>query len=465
MMIRNFIRRFFTPTRMTVTSFALVILLGTLFLSLPVVTTDGSRIALIDAFFVASSAVCVTGLSPIDISTKFNFLGQFILLILMQIGGLGLMTFTTSLYFFFGQRLPITERLSIQETFQSNPGSQIRKLIKYILLFTFSIEAIGAILLFIYWTATEQFPSASQTLWFSIFHAVSAFTHGSFSLFSNSLMGFQKDFFVQAVITTLILCGGLGFLIVFELKGWLTWFFSKKDKAARFRLSVQTRLTLITTLSVILLGTALIFISERNGVFGGMSTAEAIMNSYFFSIVPRTSGFNTVEMSGFGGTAILIIMILMFIGGSSGSTAGGIKLGTFGLLVAYTIARLKGDAQLNLWNRTIPQSSIDKASAVVVASAGVILFSTLLVMFSETYGLAGKESAAKFVPILFEVISAFGTVGLSLDLTPQLSDAGKFILALTMFTGRVGAISLAMAISLREKKTEFSYAEENIMIG
>lgn len=450
---------------MTVTSFALVVLFGTLLLALPVVTNDGKSIALIDAFFIASSAVCVTGLSPIDVSTKFNFLGQLVLLLLMQIGGLGLMTFTTSLYFFFGQRLPITERLSIQETFHKGPATQIRKLISYILVFTFTLEAIGAALLFIYWTAIGQFSSIGQTLWFSIFHAVSAFTHGSFSLFSNSLIGFQKDFFVQFVITTLILCGGLGFLVAYELKGWARWFLSSKDKAAHFRLSVQTKLTLITTLCVIVLGTTLIFISERNGVFGKLNTAEALMNSYFFSIVPRTSGFNTVEMSAFGGASILVIMILMFIGGSTGSTAGGIKVGTFGLLVAYTIARLKGDTQLNLWDRTIPQNSIDKASAVVVASASVIMLAVLLLTFTETNGLSAKESAAKLVPITFEVISAFATVGLSLDYTAQLSGAGKFILALTMFTGRVGAISLAMAISLREKKTEFSYAEENIMIG
>lgn len=458
-MFQKILRQIFTPTRMIAASFAILILLGTFFLALPFSANEES-LKLIDALFIATSAVCVTGLSPIDISTKLSFFGQFVVLILMQLGGLGLMSFTTTLYFWFGQRLPITERLAIQEAFQTTP-KRIKQLILYILGFTFSIESIGAISLFIYWTLKGQFSSIGQTLWFSIFHSVSAFTHGSFALFSDSLIRFQKDFFVQFVITTLIILGGLGFLVAYELKGWIESKFSKK----RFRLSVQTRLTVLTTLGIIAIGTLLIFISERSLAFANFSFFEALMNSYFFSIVPRTSGFNTISMTDFSGTGVLILMLLMFIGGSSGSTAGGIKVGTFGLLVAYTLARFRGETQLNLWNRTIPQQSIDKATAVVVASAVVILLATVILMFNETRGLSAELSQTKFVPILFETISAFGTVGLSLNFTDKLSDFGKFILVLVMFVGRIGAISVAIAISLREKKTTFSYAEENIMIG
>lgn len=462
-MFQRIIRQIFTPMRMIAASFAILILLGTFFLALPFSANEES-LKLIDALFIATSAVCVTGLSPIDISTKLSFFGQFIVLILMQLGGLGLMTFTTTLYFWFGQRLPITERLAIQETFQTTP-KQIKQLILYILGFTFSIEAIGAISLFIYWTLKGQFTSIGQTIWFSIFHAVSAFTHGSFALFSDSLIRFQKDFFVQFVVTTLIILGGLGFLVAYELKRWLeAKLFSEVGKK-RFRLSVQTRLTVLTTLGIIVVGTLLIFISERTLAFASFSFFEALMNSYFFSIVPRTSGFNTIQMTDFSGTGVLLLMMLMFIGGSSGSTAGGIKVGTFGLLVAYTLARFRGETQLNLWHRTIPQQSIDKATAVVVASAVVILLATVILMFNETRGLSAELSQNKFIPILFETISAFGTVGLSLNFTDKLSDFGKFILVLVMFIGRVGAISVAIAISLREKKTTFSYAEENIMIG
>lgn len=458
-MFQRLFRQIFTPMRMIAASFALLVLMGTLFLKLPF-SANGESLKLIDALFISTSAVCVTGLSPLDISTKLSFFGQCVVLILMQLGGLGLMTFTTTLYFWFGQRLPITERLAIQETLQTTP-KQIRQLILYILGFTFSIEAIGAVSLFIYWTINGQFESIGQTLWFSIFHAVSAFTHGSFALFSDSLIRFQKDFFVQFVITSLIIAGGLGFLVAYELKQWV----QLKIAGKKFRLSVQTRLTVLTTLGIIAVGTTLIFVSERSLAFANFTWSEALMNSYFFSIVPRTSGFNTIQMTDFSGTGVLLLMMLMFIGGSSGSTAGGIKVGTFGLLLAYTLARFRGETQLNLWHRTIPQQSIDKATAVVVASASVILIATVILMFTETNGLSAQESQSKFVPILFETISAFGTVGLSLNFTDKLSELGKVILVLVMFVGRVGAISVAIAISLREKKTNFSYAEENIMIG
>lgn len=463
-MLQKIFRKIFTPTRMIATSFALLILLGTTLLSLPFSSPENESISFVNALFVATSAVCVTGLSPIDISTKLTFFGQIIVLILMQLGGLGLMTFTTTLYFWFGQRLPITDRIAIQETFQATP-KQIRQLILYILGFTFSIEAIGATLLFIFWTIKGQFDSLWQTLWFAIFHTVAAFTHGSFALFSDSLIRFQKDFFVQFVITSLIILGGIGFLVAYEVKRWFDLKLFSTQKINRFRLSVQSRLTLITTLGLIIFGTLLIFISERNLAFASFTSLEALMNSYFFAVVPRTSGFNTIQMTDFSGSGVLLLMILMFIGGSSGSAAGGIKVGTFGLLLAYTIARFRGQTQLNLWHRTIPQQSIDKATAVVVASAGVILIATAILMFTETGGLSAQESQNKFVPIIFETISAFSTVGLSLNFTDKLTEPGKIIVVLVMFVGRVGAITVALAISLREKKKTFSYAEENIMIG
>jgi trk system potassium uptake protein TrkH len=433
-------------------------------LLLPFSTADGESIGFVNALFVSTSAVCVTGLSPIDIGSKLSFFGQFVVLVLMQIGGLGLMTFTTVFYYWFGSKLPIADRLAIQETFQHLPAKQIRRLIFYIVSFTFAIEAIGAILLFIYWTVKSEFASVGQTLWNSVFHAVAAFTHSGFSLFPTSFVGYQKDLTVISIIIGLVFLGGLGFLVALELKDFLLRRIFSKDKK-KFRLSVQTKLTLLTLGFLIFGGAALFLMTERSGVFAEMSLPQAIANSHFLSIVPRTAGFNSVTLIEMGGTSLLILMIFMFIGGGSGSTSGGIKVGTFGLLVAYTFSRLRGQTQLNLWNKTIPQSSIDKASAIVVASATAILTATLLLMFTETQNLSAKESQAKFVPILFETISAFGTVGLTLDFTSQLTEAGKVILSLVMFAGRVGIISLILALSLREKPAQFSYAEENVMIG
>lgn len=456
-------RRFFTPTRITVTSFSILATTGTLLLLLPWVTVSGKPLGIFDALFIATSATCVTGLSTVDVSREFTFFGQFILLVLMQIGGVGLMTFTTALYFWLGQRMSITEKLTLEENLLPNSAFPIKAIVRYVVTYTLIAEAIGAILLFMYWTATARFAKLGDALWFSIFHSVSAFTNGSIALFSNSLIDFQGDYFVIGVITSLIICGGLGFVVVFELSEAAAKRVSG-DKSF-IRLSVQTKLTLVSTVVLLAAGTLVILALERYGAFASLSGAQAVANAYFFSVVPRTAGFNTVPMTDFGGASVLVMMILMFIGAAPGSTGGGIKATTFGLLVAYTFARFRGKTQLNLWNRTIPQTSIDKATAVVVASATTVLAAATVLMISETYGLSAAESRNRLMPILFETLSAFGTVGLSLDFTPQLSEIGKLVLTVVMFVGRVGAITLALAISLNQRPEKFSYAEENIMIG
>ncbi|MBK8148325.1 MAG: hypothetical protein IPK58_08950 [Acidobacteria bacterium] len=462
-MVKAFFRQFFTPTRVTVTSFSILVTVGTILLWSPI--SSASRIWLhpVDALFIATSAVCVTGLSPIDISKEFSLFGQVVVLVLMQLGGLGLMTFTTTLYIWLGERMSITEKLTVQDSLLPDSKTPIKKILVYVFAFTFGVEAVGTLLLAVYWSLTGRFETHAESLWFALFHSVSAFTNGSIALFSNSLIDFQRDYFVMFVISSLIFLGGLGFLVVFELKEFVHRRLIEKSRY--FRIGVQSRITLITTACLIVGGTIAIFALERNGVFADLTTGEALMNSYFFSIVPRTAGFNTVPMSGFGGATNYLFALLMFIGASPGSTGGGIKTTTFGLLVAYSIARFRGKSRLDLWNRTIPQSSIDKATAVVVASAATVLIATMILMVTETRGLSAAESQIRLMPVLFETISAFGTVGLSLDFTPQLSSVGKLILSFVMFVGRVGAITLALAISVSARSEKFSYAEENIMIG
>ncbi len=448
---------------MTVTSFAILIALGTIALLTPWAWTDPSRGHAIDAFFLATSAVCVTGLSPVVVNEDLSLFGQIVLLALMQLGGLGLMTFTTTLYVWLGERMSITERLTVQDNFLPNASTPIKRILGLVLAFTFISEAVGAALLTIYWSATSRFSGFGQTLWMAVFHSVSAFTNGSLTLFRNSLEDFRSDYFVLAIVSGLIILGGLGFLVVFELKEFVRHRIA--DRTGRFRIGVQTRLTLITTIALIIVGTVAIYILERNGAFAEMTSANALLNAYFFSVVPRTSGFSTVPMGTFGGATCFVLTILMFIGASPGSTGGGIKTTTFGLLVAYTFARFRGKPHLDLWNRTIPQTSVDKATAVVVASATTVLIGVLVLMFTETGGMTAAESQKMLLPVVFETISAFGTVGLSLDFTPHVSTAGKLVLIFLMFVGRVGAITLALAISLRSAPAKFTYAEENVMIG
>lgn len=386
------------------------------------------------------------------------------------------MTFTTVLMALFAKRLTITDQLAIQQSFHHTPTNQIRSLVLLIIVVTFGIEIIGAIALTIHWSLLDKFPSFSQTLYYAIFHSVSAFTHGSFSLFSNSLKDFQNDFFTLLVITFLIVLGGLGFLVGLDIKEYLRQIFLRyltpKKVLRRLiiiqsrpRLSVHTKLTLITMLFLLVIGTISFFLLERERAFAQMTTSEAWINSYFFSVVPRTSGFNTIALTEFSGATLLMTMVLMFIGAGPGSTGGGIKTTTFGLLVAYSISRLRGSTRLNLFNRTIPQESVDKATAVVVAATVLVILATSILMATETSGISSTESQKKFLPILFETISAFGTVGLSLDFTPQLSSFGKVVLSIVMFMGRVGPLTLALAISLRQQKAQYQFAEENVMVG
>jgi trk system potassium uptake protein TrkH len=463
-MLKNFLTRFFTPIRLTVTSFVLVILAGTILLALPV-SSNGEKLQLVDVLFVSTSAVCVTGLSPIDISAKLSFFGQCVVLVLMQIGGLGLMTFTTLFSVSFGKRLGIVDRLAIQETFLHSRSSQITKLIFRIVGATLLIEAAGTLLLFVYWLIRGQFESVGQTFFYALFHTVSAFTHGSFALFPDSLIRFQKDFFVISVMTTLIVLGGLGFLVGSEIFDFLTEKVVLRKTVRPIRVSVQTKLTLVTMVCLLFFGTFLLFWTEQQRAFAEMSFFEALINSWFFAVVPRTSGFNTVEMSSLNGASLLLLIILMFIGGTSGSTAGGIKTNTFGLLIAYSFKRLRGENRLHLFKRTIAPEIISRASAIVTTSFAVVIIATAILMLSETGNLSSTESQTKFLPVLFETVSAFGTVGLSLGITAELSTLGKLVLCVVMFVGRIGALSLGLAMSLREKRTDFSYAEENIMIG
>jgi trk system potassium uptake protein TrkH len=376
------------------------------------------------------------------------------------------MTFTTLFSVLFGQRLAITERLAIQETFSVNQTSQIKTLILRIVAATFLIEFVGMFALFVYWTTNETFTSGGQTFFYAVFHAVAAFTHGSFALFPNSLINFGRDFFVLFVISTLIIAGGIGFPVGAELFDFVrrkSGFPAREKK--RIRLSVQTKLTLITTLSLIIGGTMLIFSLERNGAFAAFSTVEALYNAYFFAVVPRTSGFNTVEMTSFSGATLQILIFLMFIGGTSGSTAGGIKTNTFGLLIASGFKRLRGEKRLNLFKRTIPDETVERAGAIVTASLGVVIFAVILLTITENAGGTASTSQAKFLPLLFETVSAFGTVGLSMGITPELTNFGKLILCAVMFIGRVGALSFGLSLALREPKADYGYAEENIMVG
>jgi trk system potassium uptake protein TrkH len=459
------------PTTLVVLSFAAVIAVGTLLLSLPIAARSGTRLPLIDAVFTATSATCVTGLVVVDTGTTFSLFGQLVILSCIQVGGLGLMTLTTLFGVMLGQRLGILDRAALQETFHHTPTAPVASLVRHIVVGTLVIEAGGAAVLAAYWIGTAQFASPATAVYQAIFHAVSAFCNAGFALFSANLIDFNRDPLVLLVIAALIVIGGLGFLVGLDLRQFFKATRVARREAARGegtrppRLAVHTKLVLIVTAGLLAIGTLSYYLLEREGALAEMPAGLAWMNAFFMAVTPRTAGFNTVDYARVGGAALLCTMVLMMIGASPGSTGGGIKTSTFGVLLAYALWRLRGFGRLHLFGRTIPQDSIDRAGAVVIAAISLVVLAASVLMVTESRGLGLDQEQRLFLPVLFETISAFGTVGLSMGQTPLLTTAGKLVIAAVMFLGRVGPLTLALAIAARRGRAQFRYAEENLMIG
>jgi len=474
--MKRHIHRLLHPTQIVILSFALTILIGTALLSLPFATRTGERMPLVDAFFTATSATCVTGLSVVDTGTTFSTFGQLVILACIQIGGLGLMTFTTVFVVALGRRVAIADRVAVQESFSHTPTGQVGKLIKYIFVATFTVEAAGAALLAIHWERAGRFDTLGETVYSAIFHSVSAFCNAGFSLHADSLVGYHDDPYVLAVMSLLIIIGGLGFLVGLDVKEYVQyrffrhlWSWGARRRAEKIRdrprLSVHTKLVLVTTAALLLIGTVSYYLLEREGLFANMSPGTAWLNAFFCSVTARTAGFNTIDYAGMGGAALLCTMVLMFIGASPGSTGGGIKTSTFAVLIAFSISRWRGLPHLNAFNRTVRQGSIDRAGGVVISALVLVILASSVLMTTETYGLSSGESQNSFLGVAFETVSAFGTVGLSMGQTPRLGVPGKLLIAVVMFLGRVGPLSLALAVSRRSRRAHYRYAEENIMVG
>ncbi len=442
------------PTQIMVIGFALVIFIGTILLSLPISISESGKTnlvhTLINGFFTATSAVCVTGLVVVDTGTHWTILGQTIIGLLIQIGGLGFMTFGTLFAFMIGKKISFRERLIMQEALNQFKLSGIVRIARNILIMTFTFEGIGAIIL-----ATRFIPEYgfAKGLGFSVFHSVSAFCNAGFDLFGQfqSLTSYENDPIINIVMMLLIVIGGLGFTVIMEI-------FQKR----RFnRFSLHTKLVLRMTFILILVGSLGIFVLEyfNQDTLGHLSFVDKILPSFFQGITPRTAGFNTLNIAKLTTGSIFLIMILMFIGGSPGSTAGGTKTTTIGVAIAMIFSVVKGKDDTEMYGKKIPLDIIKKAIAIILLALGLIVLVTMILSITEV-GYSFKE-------ILFETISAFGTVGLSLGLTPHLSSIGRIIIALTMFFGRVGPLTIFLALAYRKnnKKRLIKYPEERIIVG
>ncbi len=447
--VNNFKKRLVHPPRLLALSFLAAIIVGTIILSLPFSTRNG-HIPLIDALFTSTSAICVTGLIVVDTPNYFSPFGLGVLLALIQLGGLGIMTFSSFILMTAGRRVSLSDKLVVEGSFRPAAISDFRALLRDVFLFTFSLELLGVLALLFRFSEQASWPRA---LTLSVFHSVSAFCNAGFSLFSDNLMGFRGDTLVNLTMIFLIVFGGLGFFVLQEIKLALRNSLQKE----RIRFSLHTKFVAAITLGIILLGAVLLFLMEFNRGFSGLPLKEKILASIFHVVSARTAGFNTVDLNSLSVASLLLIILIMFIGASPGSTGGGVKTTTFGIIFAFLRSRIHGHEVPQIFSRGIKNDDIIKAYTLISLAMSLIFASTISLLIIQPQ-LALKEA-------LFEVVSAFGTVGLSLGVTPNLHPLNKLILVITMYLGRIGPLTMLYAFSRVKPAGHYQFIEESIMVG
>ena len=440
------------PARLFIGSFVLVILAGTIGLLLPRATTGG--IGFVDALFTSTSAVCVTGLVVIDTATAFTTFGKLVILLLIQVGGLGVMTFATFFTLFSG-RLSIKERVLMQDFLSRENLGEIRRTLLQIVGVTLLIEAAGAVLIYLSWGETA-FASVRQKIFASVFHSVSAFCNAGFSLFSENLAapGTAMNVEMNLTIAGLIVLGGLGFVTIVNVVSVRPW--ARAQSRLRHRLTAHTRVVLVSTAVPLLAGAALFYALEYDHTPAGLSWWEKVLAAFFQSVTTRTAGFNTIDIGAMATPATLLFLLLMFIGASPASTGGGIKTTTASLVFLSSLHYVRGKEAIEIGNRRIPATVIERAFAALVFALLLVALSVFFVSLFEPFPL---------LDILFESVSAMGTVGLSRGITFALSDPSKIVLIFTMLIGRVGALTLMMALTRRAPLSRFDYPTEQIIVG
>lgn len=434
------------PAVLLSSSFALLIALGAALLSLPLATT-GARINFFDALFTATSAVCVTGLIVQDTGTFFTPFGQGVILALMQLGGLGIMTMSTSLALIIGKRLSIKERLFMQNVMEENDYQEFARIFRNIFRMTFIAEGVGAAILAARWYF--EFKSLGKAVYYGIFHAVSAFCNAGFSLFSTSFEAYRTDPIVNITITLLIITGGLGFAVVYGLYNY-----GQSPKPRHFNLHLK--MTLSVTAILLIGGTLFIFLSEYSNALIDMPLSEKLWVSWFQSVTLRTAGFNTTNISTFSSATLFMFMVFMFIGASPGSTGGGIKTTTFGVLFFTVRSMIMGRDTVEGFGRSIPWDIVRKSISMTFIGGGIVTAGVIALALLEPFSL--KES-------LFEVTSASGTVGLSLGVTSQLSALGKLTITLLMYMGRIGPLTVAFLITTQKATRGYDLPMGKIVVG
>lgn len=454
------------PSLMIAGSFLFLILAGTGLLLLPRATTEG--ISVTDAFFTATSAVCVTGLIVVDTATSFTVLGQTFILLLIQAGGLGIMTFTYFFGFLFHGGGSIQTEILLRDMINEDRLGNIFNTLLKVVLFTFFIEAIGTLLIY-FRLDPAQFSSTNDQVFFAIFHSVSAFCNAGFSTFTDGLYHpmLRTSYFVHLIIALLIILGGLGFPIILNyyryVKSYLLNLVHTYFRIGTYRymprlISINTRIVVSTTIILLLVSTTIFYFTEYNGVFAGAKGINKVISAFFLAVTPRTAGFSTINPSEMIMPTLLLVVLLMWIGASPGSTGGGIKTSAFAMAILNIIAMARGHEHIEIAKRNISQHSVKRAFAVIFLSLVVIGASVLILEITESEKFSLFE-------LIFETVSAFSTVGLSLGITPSLSTPGKWVIVFTMFIGRVGMLTLIIGLVRKAKTAVYELPSETVLIN
>ncbi len=434
-----------------ISSFLVTILAGALLLMLPASTVRGT-ISFENALFTSASAVTVTGLIVVDTATYFTSFGQTVILVLLQLGGLGFMTFSTFTILLMGKSFSLKDKSIIENDFTTGSYKNLKDLLKKIVILTFAIELAGSAVLYFQFTGLK----GGARVFASVFHGISAFCNAGFSIFSNSLEDYISHAGINITIMLLIILGGIGFLVIYEVL-LLTGRRGKRSGKGAARFTLHSRVVIITSALLILLGFVVILVEELLNPANTLSFWDNAMASMFQSVSARTAGFNSINLNSYSHASIFIMIILMFIGASPGSTGGGVKTTSAGMVMAYFRSQMRGREKVSMFYRNIPAKTLEKAFIVIIISFLMIAFFILL--------LLSFEPRLKTMDIVFEVFSAFGTVGLSKGITAQFTLPSKLTLILTMFIGRIGPLTLLIAMSKQQSKAVYNYPEENIMVG
>ena len=432
------------PSQTIIAGFALIILAGSVLLSLPLAAEDGRATPFLTSLFTATSATCVTGLVVVDTASYYSLFGEIVILVLIQLGGLGYMTIATLMAMAIGRRIGLRERLVLQEAQNLYTVGGVVRFTRNVVLITLAIEGIGALLLTLRWV--PEFGLA-RGVYFGIFHSVSAFNNAGFDLMGGfrSLTGFVGDPTVNIVFMLLIIIGGLGFTVLHAL-------------LSPRRLGLHAKIVLTTSAVLIVLGTGMLLLLEfsNRATLGGLTGQDRAMAALFQSVTPRTAGFNSIDVGKLRDPSLMLIIALMFIGASPGGTGGGIKTTTFVAPMAVILSMIRGRPDPELFRRRLPPVVIYKAVTIALVGVAFVVSAGTLLSFVEQ---------VDFINALFEVVSGFGTVGLTTGLTPSLSSLGRIIVIITIFTGRVGLLTLAYALTRRHQPANFRYPEERIYVG